>query len=159
VLAYLEHVQEDLLEHVDDFREPQAPAGAAPGVQPPAQVDLSRYRVNVFVDNGKTGGAPVVFERNPTYYNLTGRLECRAAFGTLVADFGQIKPGALHRANGGFLVLEARAVLSNQFSWEALKRALQTGDVRIENLAEQYGPVPTVTLRPEPIALDVKIVL
>jgi predicted ATP-dependent protease len=158
VLAYLAAVEEDVLEHLDELREPeQSPFPFPFGGR--RRDSWSRYRVNVFVDNGSTRGAPVVLERNPTYYNLLGRIEYRGAFGSMVTDFGEIKPGALHRANGGFVVLELLDVLKHPFSWEALKRALRGGEVRIENLGEEFSAVPSATLRPEPIPLDVKVVL
>jgi lon-related putative ATP-dependent protease len=121
--------------------------------------DHTRFRVNVFVDQGGTEGAPVVVERNPTYYNLSGRIEYRATFGAMATDFREIKAGALHRANGGFLVLEALDVLRHPFAWEALKRALRAGESRIENLGEEFSAVPSASLRPEPIPLDVKVIL
>jgi hypothetical protein len=135
VLAYLADVKADILEHVADFRGGgEAAPPFLPGARPP---DFARYRVNVLVDNGGAAGAPVVVERNPTYYNLVGRIEYRASFGTMVTDFREIKPGALHRANGGFLVLEALDVLRHPFAWEALKRALAGGEARIESLGEE----------------------
>jgi lon-related putative ATP-dependent protease len=158
VLAYLDQVEQDLLENVDLFRaqeEPLPPFLAAFRRAP----DLARYEVNVLVDNGGAQGAPVVVETNPTYYNLVGRIEYRPSFGTMVTDFREIKGGALHRANGGFLLLEAAEVLRRPFAWEALKRALRDRQVRIENLGEEWSAVPTATLRPEPIPLDVKVCL
>jgi lon-related putative ATP-dependent protease len=158
VLAYLEAVKTDLLANLADFREdeerPQLPFGL--GARPR---DLSRYSVNVLVDNGAAEGAPVVVERNPTYYNLLGRIEYRASFGAMATDFREIKAGALHRANGGFLVLDALDVLRHPFAWEALKRALAAGEARIESLGEEFSAVPIATLRPEPIPLAVKVVL
>jgi lon-related putative ATP-dependent protease len=123
------------------------------------QEHLSRYRVNVFIGNGGGGGAPVIVERNPTYYNLLGRIDFRAMFGTMVTDFHQIKAGALTRANGGFLLINALDLLRNPFSWDALRRALLAREVRIENLGEQLSTLPTASLRPEPIPLDLKVVL
>jgi lon-related putative ATP-dependent protease len=120
---------------------------------------LTRYRVNVFVDNDEFSGAPIIVERNPTYYNLIGRIDYRATFGAMVTDFRQIKSGALHRANGGFLILQVLDVLSAPFAWDALKRTLICGEVMIENLGEQYSALPTERLRPEPIPLDVKVIL
>ena len=166
VLAFLDQVQHDLPEHLDDFRRAdsdsegesaQALESLVPGRQ--REEHLARYRVNVFVDNDAAVGAPVVVERNPTYYNLVGRIDYRASFGALVTDFRQIKPGALQRANGGFLVLDVQNVLAAPFAWDALKRALIAGEVRIENLGEQYSTLPTEHLRPEPIPLDIKVVL
>lgn len=163
VLTYLDQVQRDLPEHLDDFRsgeaegEPQVPLTRLPG--PTREERLARYRVNIFVDNDHFQGAPVIVERNPTYYNLTGRIDFRATFGALVTDFLQIKPGALHRANGGFLVLQVLDVLRAPLAWEALKRSLICGEVTIENLGEQVSALPTEQLRPEPIPLDVKVIL
>jgi lon-related putative ATP-dependent protease len=164
ILAFLRRVQNDLLEHLDDFRpsssqEPGAQVGLAEVAALQRADPLARYRVNVLVDNGRQPGAPVVFERNPTYYNLAGRVDYRAAFGAMVTDFHQIKPGAVQRANGGFLVLQALDVLRNPFSWEALKRALLSREAAIENLAEQISALPTATLRPAPIPLDLKVIL
>jgi predicted ATP-dependent protease len=158
VLAYLRLVEEDVLESLDEFREPREsplpfPLGGSPRDR------FARYRVNVFVDNAQAGGAPVVLERNPTYYNLLGRVEYHAAFGSMVTDFREIKPGSLHRANGGFLVLEVADVLAHAFSWEALKRALRSREARIENLGEEFSAVPSASLRPEPIPLRLKVVL
>jgi predicted ATP-dependent protease len=158
VLAYLAHVEEDVLEHLDEFREhEESPLPLLLGGH--RRDNFSRYRVNVFVENSAVRGAPVVLERNPTYYNLQGRVEYRAAFGSMVTDFREIKPGSLHRANGGFLVVEVLDLLRHPFSWDALKRALRGREVRIENLGEEFSAIPSATLRPEPIPLDVKVVL
>jgi lon-related putative ATP-dependent protease len=157
VVAYLNDVKIDVLEHLDDFREPDE--GGLPFAPGARQRDHARFHVNVFVDNAAAAGAPVVVERNPTYYNLLGRIEYRATFGAMVTDFREIKAGALHRANGGFLVLDLLDVLRHPFAWEALKRALRSAETRIENLAEEFSPVPSASLRPGPIPLDVKVVL
>lgn len=163
VLAYLDQIKSDLPEHLDDFRrsvgddESQSPLGPLSSRQ--SQERLARYRVNVFVDNDTFEGAPVIVEHNPTYYNLIGRIDYRPTFGSLVTDFRQIRPGALQRANGGFLVLQARDVLAAPFAWEALKRALISSEVTIENLGEQYSALPTERLQPEPLPLDVKVIL
>jgi predicted ATP-dependent protease len=118
-----------------------------------------RYRVNVLDDHGEAQGAPVVYEDRPTYQNLVGRIEHVARMGTLVTDFTQIRAGALHRANGGYLILDARRVLVEPFAWEALKRALRARAIRIEPLGEALGLASTASLEPEPIPLDVKVVL
>lgn len=159
VLAHLDRLQEDLAENLDDFR-PQPPAPVVPGMPaPPRGPDLSRYTVNLLIDNAECEGAPVVVERNPTYYNLIGRIDYRATFGQMVTDFRQIKPGALHMANGGYLVLHAAEVLTSPFAWDALKRALLTKQIQVENLGEQLTPLPTGRLRPAPIDLDIKVIL
>jgi predicted ATP-dependent protease len=164
VLAYLNQIQTDLPEHLDDFRtsgegeeQQQAVLSRLAGLQ--RDEHLARYRANVFVDNDESVGAPVIVERNPTYYNLIGRIDYRATFGAVVTDFRQIKPGALQRANGGFLVLQVLEVLRAPLAWEALKRALITHEVTIENLGDQYTALPTERLRPEPIPLAVKVIL
>jgi predicted ATP-dependent protease len=161
VLAHLDRVRGDIVENVPDLR-PQAP-GAGPPALPwgdgGAEERSNRYRVNVLVSGGGGPGAPVVFEPNPTYYNLVGRVEYRGVFGTLVTDFRQVRAGALHRANGGFLLLELADVLRSPLAWEALKRALRARELRVESLGEQLSATPTTSLAPEPIPLDVKVVL
>ena len=157
VVAHLERIREDVPNHLPDFRDGEP---RPPGLEAVLHEDhTGRYRANVIVDNGGLSGAPVVVERNPSYYNLAGRIQYRGLFGTMVTDFHQIKAGALHRANGGFLVLRVEDVLRNPFAWEALTRALSTRCVQVENLGEHLSAVPTATLSPEPIPLDVKVVL
>lgn len=120
---------------------------------------LDRYRVNVLVDNSETGGAPVVYEDNPSYKNLVGRVEYQSRLGALTTNFNLIKPGALHKANGGYLILDARRVLLEPFAWEGLKRALISGKLKIESMGESYSMISTVSLEPEPVDLDIKVVL
>ena len=160
VKAYLDEVQQDIIASIDEFRQPkedQANAGAMLGVSESA--DLSRYRVNLLVDNGDRQGAPIIDEDHPTYQNLIGRVEYLSQLGTLVTNFTQIKPGALHLANGGYLLLDAVKLLTQPFAWEALKRALSKREIRIESLGQMYSLVSTVSLEPEPIPLDVKVVV
>lgn len=159
VLAYLDEVETDLLAHVADFHEGDEEQQQLPLPFLRRQAEFGRYQVNVLVDNAGGEGAAVVVERNPTYYNLLGRIEYRGTFGAMVTDFREIKAGALHRANGGFLVLELYDVLAHPFSWQALKRALRAREVRIENLGEEFSAIPSATIRPEPIPLEVKVVL
>lgn len=159
VLAYLEDVKSDLLANLADFRDGEEGGGGLPFVLGARPRDFGRYRVNVLVADGGAARAPVVVERNPTYYNLVGRIEYRGSFGTMVTDFREIKAGALHRANGGYLVLDALDVLRHAFAWDALKRALRSTEARIENLGEEFSAVPVASLRPEPIPLDLKVVL
>lgn len=157
VAEYLEDVKNDVLESLSDFHETEeSPLQLALAPRPR---DFARYRVNVLVSNGGADGAPVVVEPNPTYYNLLGRIEYRATFGAMSTDFREIKSGALHRANGGFLVLGVLDVIRHPFAWDALKRALRSGEVRIESLGEEFSAVPIASLRPEPIPLDLKVVL
>jgi lon-related putative ATP-dependent protease len=159
VIAYLDAVQADVIESVDDFRKREAPTPILPGIARGEEPSMRRYEVNLLVDNGSGTGAPVVTADHPTYQNLVGRVDHIAQLGTLVTDFGLIKPGALHRANGGYLVIDAAKILWQPFAWEALKRALTRREVRIESLAEMYSLVSTVSLEPEPIPLRVKIIL
>ena len=162
VVDYFDALLRDVVEHRDDFKEeeetPRLPFPLLPGVTRRAD-PYQRYRVNLFVDNSQTSGAPVVIETNPNYYNLVGKVEYRGEFGALVTDFTMIKPGALSRANGGFLLLQLNDLLMAPLSWEALKRALKSREVRIENIGEQLGLIPTATLRPEPIPLNIKVVI
>ncbi len=124
-----------------------------------AEVDFSRYKVNVFISNDPENGAPVVIETNPTYYNTVGKIEYESRQGHLYTDFTRIIAGAVHAANGGFLVLQADDLFRQFMTWEALKRVLKTGSLAIENLGEQLGFVPVASLRPEPIEIDIKIVI
>jgi predicted ATP-dependent protease len=120
---------------------------------------LRRYQVNLLVDAEGLQGAPVVYENNPTYLNLIGRVEHQAQMGALTTDFMLIKPGALHKANGGYLILDAQRVLMSPHSWEGLKRALQFGEIRIESPLDAMSLSTTITLEPEPIPLAVKVIL
>ena len=160
VLEYFQEVQADILENIDDFKkkqEPQAPA--APMPMPPKEVTFRKYDVNVLIDNSETEGAPVIIESNPSYPNLFGSIERQAYFGALFTDFTMIKPGALHKANGGYLILKALDLLKYWISWEALKRAIKDRQIKIEDLGELYGIFSTRTLKPTPIPLNVKLVL
>ncbi len=166
VLGFLKAVEEDIIARVDLFK------GLAAS-QPEGQADITRmlaprrterspfdrYRMNVIVDNFNLRGAPVVVETNPTYMNLLGRIEHRAEFGTLVTDFSMIRAGSLHRANGGYLVVDARSILRTPLAWDALKRALRHRQIRIEEMSRQLSMIATVGMEPEPIPLDVKVVL
>jgi len=120
---------------------------------------MRRYRANVVVDNSESKGAPVIHEDNPTYQNLIGRVEHQAQLGALVTDFNLIKPGAIHKANGGYLVLDARKVLLQPYAWEGLKRAIQSREVRIESVGQMLSLITTTSLEPEPIPLDIKVAL
>ena len=120
---------------------------------------FDQYLVNLIVDNSKTQGAPVVYEDYPYFHNLIGRVEHETHMGSLVTHFSLIKAGALHKANGGYLVVQARDVLMQLFSWEALKRALRSREIQIESLGTAMSLISTVSLQPEPIPLNVKVVL
>ncbi|MGE5251147.1 MAG: Lon protease family protein [Bacteroidota bacterium] len=156
VLAHLNSIENSILENVGQFKpEAEAKEKQTPA---PKRTPIDKYRINVLVDRGKLQGAPVVVEMNPTYSNLFGRIEQEAFMGALVTDFTLIRGGSLHRANGGYLVLPAEDVIRNPFTWESLKRCLRNREIAIEEPFEQ--PVfTTKSLRPEPIPLDVKVIL
>ena len=178
VLAFLDSVRNDLIENVDFFVQ-AAQQGPTPGQQGPQQQLMQqqgqqgggqqapapdgafwrRYRVNLIVDHEDTDGAPVVYEDNPNYQNLVGQVEQIAQMGALVTDFNLIRPGALHKANGGYLIVEARQLLTQPYAWEGLKRALQNAEIQIESPGQALGLIRTLTLEPEAVPLDVKIVV
>ncbi|BBL79325.1 ATP-dependent protease [Rubrobacter xylanophilus] len=159
VAEYLEEVRRDIVQNAREFLgqggDVQEPGREERTQPPPAR----RYQVNVLVDRGGMDRAPVVYEDNPTYQNLLGRVEYMAQMGALVTDFNLIRPGALHRANGGYLILDARRLLMQPFAWEGLKRALRSRLLRIESPGQMVGLISTISLEPEPIPLDVKVVL
>ena len=160
VSEYLQEVQKDIVDNIEHFRETEEQPMPIPGLRLPRhEPDFSRYKVNVVVDNSHTEGAPVVFETNPTFTNLVGRIERRAQFGALLTDFTMIRAGSLAKANGGYLVLNVEDMLRNPHVYEALKRAIRDREIRIEDLSERYGLFATQTLNPEPIPLKTKVIL
>ncbi len=160
VKAYLDQVQTNIIENLVQFKPAAEDQPETPGLMgQPKESPTRKYSVNVVVDNSGLDGAPVIIERNPTYNNLFGRIEQEARFGTLVTDFTLIRRGSLHRANGGYLVLPAEELLANPLAWESLKRALENREIVIEDAGEKLGIFSTKSLRPQPIPLDVKVIL
>jgi len=165
VVAFLVEVRAFLLKHVSSFKRLKKMAEASPEQQQfmammqEQQVTFDEYRANLFVDNSSTKGAPVVYEKNPTAANLLGRVEYVGRFGALVTNFRMIKNGALHKANGGYLMLDAFDLLTKPLAWETLKRALKNEEVVIESLEKTLGFMTTRTLEPEPIPLDIKVII
>jgi lon-related putative ATP-dependent protease len=168
VLEYLFAVQKDIVDNASHFLETEedhekrgddSPPQSRISRGSPGDSLLKRYKVNLFVDNQNLNGAPVIVEENPTYQNLIGRVEQMARMGALLTDFTLIKPGSLHQANGGYLILDARKVLLQPYAWEALKRIMETQQIRIESPGEMMGMLSTVSLEPEPIPLNVKVAL
>ncbi|HOQ16913.1 MAG TPA: ATP-binding protein [Defluviitaleaceae bacterium] len=168
VIKYLEAVQEDVLENIQEFLEyeedeeeaqPPVPAALMPFMVKSIEDVVKKYRVNLFVDNTEIKGAPVIVDFNPTYNKLIGQIEYDNEFGNLTTDFMKIKPGLFHQANGGYLILQAKDVLNNSYSWEAIKRVLKTKEVTIENLRELMGLTAVSSLKPEPIPVSVKVIL
>lgn len=152
VVAHLEEAERDIVENAAELI-----GGAAGGPEEPGFA--GRYRVNLLVDHAGTEGAPVIYEDHPTHRNLIGRVEHHSVQGALLTHFGLLRAGALHRASGGYLILDAVRVLSQPFAYDALKRALRAREVRIESLGDSLGLVSTQSLEPESIPLSVKVVL
>jgi lon-related putative ATP-dependent protease len=157
--AYLDALHTDILERLDIFRASDAPKSDGESPLLPGQDLFVRYKVNLVVDHSGSQGAPVIHETNPTYHNLVGRVEHEVQLGALVTNFTMIKAGALHRANGGYLMLDARNVLTKPLAWESLKRTLTTREISTVMLDQDYQITATHTLEPEPITLDVKVIL
>jgi predicted ATP-dependent protease len=159
VQAFLDSIEHEIADDTESFL-PEEPEPAIPHfLRRNVEERLRLYRVNLLVHHENGGGAPVVFEEHPTHDNLIGKIEHRAEMGALTTDFTLIKGGALHRANGGYLVLDARKLLTEPFAWDALKRVVKAGQIRIESPGERFGLVSTIGLDPGPIPLDAKIVL
>ncbi len=161
VIAYLQEVERDILEHADEFLPAEHGEGGGPPQVGPSDEAPSfrRYQINVLVDNSGRKGAPIVYEDNPTHQGLVGRIEHMARFGALFTDFNLVVPGALHRSNGGYLVLDAQRLLTANFGWESLKRVLRAGEIRTVSLEQLLSLASTVSLDPEPLPLSVKVVL
>jgi lon-related putative ATP-dependent protease len=161
---YLKSLENDIIGNFEQFLEKEPDPreqylGLPPGRFGMKSPSFNRYRVNVIVDNSRNTGAPVIYEDKPACQNLVGDIEHLSQMGTLVTDFTLIKPGALHRANGGYLLIDARRLLLEPLAYEALKKALRTKQIRIESLGQLYSLISTVSLEPEPIPLDIKVVL
>jgi lon-related putative ATP-dependent protease len=157
VLGYLDEVQTDIIENAQEFRRTEEPA--LPFLSYDSTALFASYEVNLIVSNESDAAAPIIYEANPSYPNLVGKVEHRAEMGALLTDFRLVRSGALLQANGGYLVLDVHRVLGRPFVWEALKQALLTKQVRIESPAETLGFASTTTLKPEPIPLDLKVLL
>lgn len=160
ITGYLAAVTEDILENIEDFKvqeEQSSPLSFLKAQK--TEPTFTRYAVNVMVNNKDTKGAPCILESNPTYMNLFGRLESKFQYGVAFTDFTMIKAGSIHKANGGYIVINALDLLRNWMSYDTLKRALRNREIRIEDVWEQYRMVSTTTLRPEAIPLNVKVVL
>lgn len=160
ILKYFEDVKEDILVNLEDFKAPEEAIPSLPFLKmPKAEPSFNRYKINVLVNNSGAQGAPVVIETNPTYLNLFGRIEHKIQYGIAITDLTMIKAGSVHRANGGYLVVNALDLLRNIFVWDALKRMIKNREIKIEDIWEQYRLISTVTLKPEPIPLNIKVVL
>lgn len=161
--TYLDNVKKDILKNINAFLAPDADPKA-----PPQPVQMQRpeikepwlnYRVNLFIDNSKLQGAPVIMDTNYSYYNIFGGLEYENQYGALKTDYMMIKPGLLHQANGGYIMFQAKDILTNSVCYEALKKALKIKELTIENATEQRAGMLLVAIKPEPIPLDIKVLL
>ena len=164
IVDHIKQIQEQVIDNADDFlpsngQEPSSFLEAISQQRDSGSTLMEKFKVNVIVDNSDLEGAPVIFENNPTYPNLIGRVEHFAQMGTLRTDFRMIKPGALHRANGGYLVLDVRKVLTQPYAWEGLKRSLQSKEIEIESIGQALSLISTASLKPEAIPLNTKIAL
>ena len=156
VARHLDAVREDIVHHLDEFRASEEPGPQQAFAGAPA---WTRYGANVLVGGDPAAGAPVVFEPNPTYANLVGRIDYRATLGAMLTDFRYVRAGALHRANGGFLVVQARDLLTSPYSYDGLKRALRDREIRIENPIDQLLGFAAAALKPEPVPLRVRVLV
>ena len=158
VIDHLNAVHADVLEEAEAFTQVQEDS-AIPDNPKNRVREFPQYNINVLVDNQELATAPVIYEDSPGFGNLLGRVEYVSQMGTLVTDFNLIKPGALHRANGGYLILDADKLLTSPYAWPALKRALKAREIRIQTLEQLLSFGSMVQLQPEPIPLDIKVVL
>jgi lon-related putative ATP-dependent protease len=159
VREYLERVREDILSTYKDFLPREAPPLTLPGLELAGRhPDLTRYHVNLVVEHLPESGAPVVVESHPTYPNLIGKIERKAHLGVVFTDFTEIKAGAILQASGGFLIVSALDLLRQPFAWDALKRVIKTGEVKIEDPGEFFG-FSTAGLRPQPVPVTVKVIM
>jgi lon-related putative ATP-dependent protease len=161
ISAYIDAVQADIVENLPQFMPEPPQQQLPPQFQNPLfrELAMRKYEVNVIVDNAANGGAPVVYEQNPSYQNLFGKIEKEVQYGVVATDFTMIRPGSIHNANGGYLVLLVEDLFRNQFSWDGLKTALKTGEVVVEEPGERMGFISTKGIKPEPIPLSLKVVI
>ncbi|MBU1084033.1 MAG: AAA family ATPase, partial [Candidatus Omnitrophica bacterium] len=161
VLEYLNHVQDDIIDNIDLFKDDSGDVQASLfGLKgAPKKDEFKKYQVNLLIDHRHSKGAPVIYEQNPTYYNLLGRIEYISQFGSMSTDFTMVAPGALHKANGGYLVLQAMDVISTFMAWDALKRVIRNHEIKVEDINEQFRLISTTSLKPKPIPCDIKIIM
>ncbi len=165
VISFLLEVKEDILENLEDFLEVESEEeeqiqSILPWVsKKTADESFVKYYINLITDNSEQQGAPVIVDYNPTYSNLIGEIEFDNEYGNLTTDFMKIKSGLLHKANGGYLVLQAHDVFSNVHSWETIRRVLLTREIVIEPLREYTTGYAVSSIKPEPMSVDVKVIL
>lgn len=162
---YINDLCEDIIDNISKFKteneETQPNPMALLGMMSPKNEEklMNKYKVNLFIDNSEYEDCKIIIENNPTYYNLVGSIDYKNEIGALTTSFMEIKPGSLHKANGGYLIINVKDLLSNAFSWDCLKRSLKTEKITIESLNKQLGYLVASTIKPEPIDLDIKVIL
>ena len=157
---FLDDVKKDILKNVNMFLvNDDSNKQTQPQARPEATKPWLNYRVNLFIDNSNREGAPVIMDSNYSYPNLFGKLEYENYYGSLKTDYTMLKPGLLHIANGGYLIMQATDILSNQSCYETLKKVLRTKELGIENLVDQRSSMVMVSLKPEPIPINLKVIL
>ena len=165
VIAYLEAVQNDVLEHLDQFKEQEEQeevslSALVTGIGKKQDEDVTlKYRVNLIVDHSETKGAPVIVTYNPTYSNLMGETEYDSEYGNLTTDFMKIKGGLFHQANGGYLIVQAHDIVSSAHAWEALRRVIKTGEINMDSIRELFNTPVVPVLKPEPIPASIKVIM
>ena len=162
ITKFLDNVKKDILKNVDYFlaEQPQEQAvPQMPGPRPEMPKPWLNYRVNLFVDNSKREGAPVIMDSDYSYHNIFGKLEYENYYGSLKTDYTMLKPGLMHQANGGYIIFQAKDLVANGICYEALKKALRMEELLIENTADQRSSMVMISLKPEPIPLDLKVIL
>ncbi|MGI6435451.1 MAG: Lon protease family protein [Syntrophomonadaceae bacterium] len=159
IIAYLKDMQKDLIENTESFVKTEESVPLMFFRHMDRRSSLRKYQVNLLVDNSALAHAPVIVETNPTYANLFGQIEYEGEFGILATDFSKIKPGAIHKANGGYLILHVNDLLKNYFVWDSLKKVLKNREIKVENIGRVMGFTNTETLQPQPIPMDIKLVL
>lgn len=160
IVDFLDNIKKDILKNIAHFVNEEV---CTPNNQQPPRPDMAKpwlnYRVNLFVDNSNTQGSPVIMDSNYSYQNLFGRLEYENQYGMLRTDYTMLKSGVLHKANGGYLILQAQDLLTNQLCYDTLKKALLVKEANIENNMEQRSATVMISLKPEPIPLNLKVLL
>ena len=159
IMTHMDKIKQDILKNLKYFTVEEKPHAQQQNPRVEVPEPWKNYRVNLFVDNSTLEGAPVIMESNYSYQNLFGKLEYENYYGMLKTDFTMLKPGLLHKANGGYIILQAKDLISNPYCYEALKKALSVKELTIDNSMEQRSSMVMISLKPEPIPLDVKVLL
>ena len=160
ITKFLDDIKKDILKNVSAFLvEDTQKSTPQPSQRQEAQKPWLNYRVNLFIDNSKAEGAPVIMDSNYSYPNIFGKLEYENYYGSLKTDYTMLKPGLLHIANGGYLIMQAADLVANQSCYETFKKVLRTKELGIENLVDQHSSMVMVSLKPEPIPLNLKVIL